>query len=62
MNEPIDQPVADLMTIGRFSQLSRLSLKALRLYDALELLPPAFFDPASSLLTAKRLPASRRGR
>ena len=38
----------DLMPIGRFSQLSRLSLKALRLYDALGLLPPAYTDPASS--------------
>lgn len=35
------------MTIGAFSQLSRLSLKALRLYDALGLLPPAQVDPAS---------------
>ena len=48
MNEPIDQSVADLMTIGRFSQASRLSLKALRLYDALGLLPPAYVDPDSS--------------
>ena len=35
------------MTIGAFSQLSRLSLKALRLYDALGLLAPAFTDAAS---------------
>ncbi|WP_161882281.1 MerR family transcriptional regulator [Deinococcus alpinitundrae] len=35
------------MTIGAFSQLSRLSLKALRLYDALGLLAPAYTDDAS---------------
>ncbi len=44
MNETL---TAERMPIGRFSQLSRLSLKALRLYDALGLLPPAFVDPAS---------------
>lgn len=50
MNETVTQTFADadLMPIGRFSQLSRLSLKALRLYDALGLLPPAFVDPDSS--------------
>ena len=48
MNETIDQPVADLMSIGRFSRVARLSLKALRLYDALGLLPPAYVDSASS--------------
>ena len=47
MNEPIAKPVAELMTIGRFSRAARLSLKALRLYDALSLLPPAYVDPAS---------------
>jgi len=31
----------DLMGIGEFTRLSRLSPKALRLYDELELLPPA---------------------
>ena len=31
----------DLMSIGEFARLSRLSAKALRLYDELGLLPPA---------------------
>jgi PPM family protein phosphatase len=31
----------DLMGIGEFARLSRLSPKALRLYDELGLLPPA---------------------
>ncbi|MDX6353378.1 MAG: family protein phosphatase [Streptomyces sp.] len=37
----------DLMTIGAFAKASRLSPKALRLYDELGLLPPARVDPAS---------------
>ncbi len=36
-----------LMTIGAFSQATRLSLKALRLYDQLGLLPPARVDEAT---------------
>lgn len=32
------------MTIGQFARRTRLSYKALRLYDAMELLPPAFVD------------------
>ena len=36
-----------LMSIGRFSRASRLSVKALRLYDAEGLLAPAWVDPAS---------------
>ena len=35
------------MTIGEFAKVSRLSLKALRLYDSLGLLPPARVDPDS---------------
>lgn len=35
----------DLMTIGAFARRSRLSLKALRLYDELGLLAPAHVDP-----------------
>ena len=38
---------ADLLPIGRFSQLSRLSLKALRLYDQMGLMRPAYVDPES---------------
>jgi DNA-binding transcriptional MerR regulator len=37
----------DLMSIGEFARLSRLSAKALRLYDELGLLPPAQVDPDS---------------
>lgn len=44
----MNETATDLMTIGRFSRASRLSLKALRLYDTLGLLPPAYVDPASS--------------
>lgn len=35
------------MSIGEFARLSRLSPKALRLYDELGLLPPAQVDPGS---------------
>ena len=38
----------DLMSIGEFARLSRLSAKALRLYDELGLLTPAQVDPDSS--------------
>lgn len=55
------------MPIGRFSRASRLSLKALRLYDALGLLPPAKVDEQSgyryyeeSQLDAARLIAMLR--
>ena len=37
----------DLMTIGAFAERTRLSPKALRLYDQLGLLPPARTDPVS---------------
>jgi DNA-binding transcriptional MerR regulator len=36
---------SDLLSIGAFARRSRLSLKALRLYDELGLLPPAQVDP-----------------
>lgn len=36
-----------LMPIGRFARSCRLSVKALRHYDQLELLKPAFVDPKS---------------
>jgi protein phosphatase len=36
-----------LLSIGAFADATRLSQKALRLYDELGLLPPAFVDPAS---------------
>ena len=34
----------DLMPIGRFAEASRLSIKALRLYDKVGLLPPIYVD------------------
>ena len=37
----------DVVTIGEFARLTRLSPKALRLYDELGLLPPARVDPDS---------------
>ncbi|WUH99208.1 MerR family transcriptional regulator [Spirillospora sp. NBC_00431] len=37
----------DLLPIGRFARLSRLSVKQLRHYDELGLLAPAWTDPAS---------------
>ena len=37
----------DLMTIGAFAERTRLSPRALRLYDRLGLLPPARTDPVS---------------
>jgi protein phosphatase len=36
-----------LLTIGTFAKASRLSPKALRLYDELGLLPPARVDPVT---------------
>jgi DNA-binding transcriptional MerR regulator len=57
----------DLMSIGEFARLSRLSAKALRLYDELGLLPPARVDPdsgyrryAGGQLDSARLVASLR--
>ncbi len=46
----IDQPevgALSLVSIGQFSQMTRLSLKALRLYDDNGLLTPARVDPKS---------------
>ena len=37
----------DLLPIGRFARATRLSVKALRHYDELGLLRPAFVDPSS---------------
>ena len=37
----------DLLSIGAFSRVTRLSQKALRLYGSLDLLPPAWIDPES---------------
>jgi protein phosphatase len=43
-DEPADGP---LLTIGAFARTSRLSIKALRLYDENGLLPPMRIDPAT---------------
>jgi DNA-binding transcriptional MerR regulator len=42
----MDQP-KDLLSIGTFANLTRLSIKALRLYDELEILQPLHIDPQS---------------
>lgn len=47
MNEPATKALPDHLTIGEFSRRSRLSFKALRLYDAMGLLPPAYVDGES---------------
>ena len=39
--------VTTLLTIGAFARTSRLSIKALRLYDEIGLLPPVCIDPAT---------------
>jgi DNA-binding transcriptional MerR regulator len=43
----VDKDREDLLPIGRFAQASRLSRKALRLYDHSGLLPPHHVDPHS---------------
>jgi DNA-binding transcriptional MerR regulator/GNAT superfamily N-acetyltransferase len=40
-------PVDNLLPIGRFARATRLSVKALRHYDELGLLRPAYVDPSS---------------
>lgn len=40
-----ERPHINLMPIGRFSNACRLSVKALRHYDDVDLLKPAFIDP-----------------
>jgi effector-binding domain-containing protein len=40
--------MANLIPIGRFSRMTRLSVRALRRYDQLGLLVPALVDPSSS--------------
>ena len=43
-----DRPSGQLIPIGRFSKISRLSVPSLRYYDELGLLRPAHVDPDSS--------------
>ncbi|GAA1399029.1 MerR family transcriptional regulator [Kitasatospora putterlickiae] len=47
MRDPDDVPRDDLLTIGRFARLCRLSVKQLRHYDDTGLLTPARVDPAT---------------
>jgi effector-binding domain-containing protein len=49
----------DLLPIGRFSRMSRLSVKALRFYDEQGLLSPAWVDPASGYRYYRRGQANR---
>jgi effector-binding domain-containing protein len=51
--------VNDLIPIGRFSRMSRLSIKALRFYDEQGLLVPARVDPASGYRFYRRAQAAR---
>lgn len=55
-----DQPAA--LRIGDFSRLSQVSIKALRHYDALGLLPPAHIDPHTNYryYTVEQLPRLNR--
>ncbi|OUC92078.1 MerR family transcriptional regulator [Streptomyces swartbergensis] len=46
-NAVVDVPDRDLLTIGAFAARARLSAKALRLYDRLGLLSPAYVDEAT---------------
>jgi DNA-binding transcriptional MerR regulator len=47
MDVPERQPNQRLLSIGQFARASGLTAKALRHYDAVGLLAPAFVDPAS---------------
>ena len=49
----------ELMTIGRFAQLSGLSIGTLRHYDEVGLLPPTSVDPASGYRRYRRSQAAR---
>ncbi|NED93967.1 MerR family transcriptional regulator [Phytoactinopolyspora alkaliphila] len=51
----------ELLSIGRFSRICWLSIKALRLYDETGLLHPAYVDPVSGYryYTADQAPAAR---
>ncbi|NYT93545.1 MerR family transcriptional regulator [Salinispora sp. H7-4] len=49
----------DLIPIGRFSRMSRLSVKALRFYNEQGLLAPAWVDPSSGYRYYRRAQAER---
>jgi DNA-binding transcriptional MerR regulator len=52
----------DLISIGRFAQLTQLTIKALHIYDAIGLLRPVFIDTASGYryYSITQLPLARR--
>src|SRR5215213_8820805 len=52
----------DLISIGRFAQITQLSIKALHIYDALGLLRPVFIDADSGYryYSITQLPLARR--
>lgn len=51
-----------LIPIGRFAQITRLTIKALHIYDAIGLLPPVMVDPDSGYryYSITQLPMARR--
>jgi DNA-binding transcriptional MerR regulator len=57
----VDERDPDLLSIGRFARLAGLSIGALRHYDELDLLRPAWTDPATSYRyhRRRRRPARR---
>jgi effector-binding domain-containing protein len=52
----------DLISIGRFAQITQLTIKALHIYDAIGLLRPVFIDADSSYryYSITQLPLARR--
>lgn len=52
----------DLISIGRFAQITQLTIKALHIYDAIGLLRPVFIDAASGYryYSITQLPLARR--
>ena len=54
-------PRKNLLSIGAFAKMSRLSIKALRLYDQLSILQPCHIDPQSGYryYEADQLPRAR---
>lgn len=51
--------MTNLIPIGRFSRMTRLSIKALRFYDEQELLKPLHVDPSSGYRYYGRMQANR---
>jgi DNA-binding transcriptional MerR regulator len=59
---PTNQQEGGMFKIGDFSRLSQVSIKALRYYDEIGLLPPAHIDPFTSYryYSAEQLPRLNR--